>query len=265
MIDLLELPNRISRLLREESDDLEFQSTFVSDRGERNSNDDRCFLDEDHGIYLLVDGIGGHAGGKYASQIAASTISHAFESPEGTSACSCNEFEHCLETAVDKSCRSMTRLGHMNAKYEQMGCTLALAVRRKNKLYFTSAGCVRIYLSRRGKMRQLNHDDSLVQGLVDAHAVTAEDAKHHCWRNIITNSLTANGFAHEPKWRSIDLQKHDQVLIVTNGIYQCLKDCEIQEILSGSADVTEKAEQLVTKARDVENSHNASCILVSAG
>lgn len=261
MIDLMEIPGKISQLLTEHGETLTTHSTCISDRGSRATNDDRCFTNDAQGIYLLVDGIGGHEGGRFASQIAAATISKSLESEEGTKACDCEGLEHCLENAVNKTCRSMARLARMNAKYEHMGCTLALAVKRGKSLHFTSAGCVRIYLFRRGKLRQLNEDDSLVQGLVDAHAVSVENAKHHQWRNIITNSLTANGFGHAPKWHSIELHRDDQVLIATNGIYNSLTDRQMTHVLHSPIPLEAKVEQLVRTARQAENTHNASCIL----
>ena len=75
MIDLLDIPHRISQLLGESHEaPTAIHSVSRTDRGDRLTNDDRCFRDDNKGIYLLVDGIGGHAGGRLASMIATATI-----------------------------------------------------------------------------------------------------------------------------------------------------------------------------------------------
>ena len=264
MIDLLDIPYRISQLLGESHEaPTAIRSVSRTDRGDRLTNDDRCFRDDNKGIYLLVDGIGGHAGGRLASMIATATITKSLEDdsspPEG-----CDALNECLHVAVSKSCQSMQRLGKVDPKYEHMGCTFALAVLRGSTLHFTSVGCVRIYLFRNGKLQQLTEDDSLVQGLVKAHAVTPNDARRHCWRNIITNSLTAKGFIHEPDWKSVEIEAGDQLLLATNGINNSLSWSGIEDVLGETVSLDSKVDHLLESARESESLHNASCILISA-
>lgn len=148
-------------------------------------------INEDTAFVVLCDGMGGEAGGHVASaravEIMAQSISRGLLS--GVPAASLQSLLVSAATGANAVIRDMAQA---QPDYLGMGTTLVAAILRENMLYVGHAGDSRLYELSAGEprvLRQLTHDHSVVQMLVDGHEITEQEARMHPKRNLITRAL----------------------------------------------------------------------------
>ena len=229
----------------------------------RNSNDDLVFASNGCRLYVALDGVGGNAGGAQASQIVLEQIRAKIRS---MCFAEVGETREDIEVAVARALRlaalDMIRVGNENPDHRRMGTVFALAFVVDRTLFYTSVGDSRVYLLRGGRLQQLTKDESYVQALVDAGAITTEDARHHPMRNIITNSVSGRFMSEYPVVRKHDLTDGDTLLLTTDGVTDKLLPIEIQNLLNEHEDPMIASERIVELAIEEGSHDNCSCIVV---
>ena len=265
MFDMMTIPERLSRAVwGEEATDAELSSACETDAGTRKSNDDRFFRSDDAGVFLVVDGIGGHFGGGIASQLTSRTLASALcELVNRGSTFGIDDLDATLAAGMSECSQSMGRLEQSIARYQHMGCTFGAAVIKGDRLYCTGVGCVRVYLMRAGRLKQLSEDQSLAHELVKAHALDDKAERRHCWKHIITNSLSSTGTLTSPVWKSCQLRKGDRLLLCSNGLTDVLTDAQLASVLTTQCAADEASGNLIQAAKDAGNKHNTTCLVVA--
>ncbi|MFR8176193.1 MAG: protein phosphatase 2C domain-containing protein [Christensenellales bacterium] len=147
-----------------------------------------------------------------------------------------------------------------NAECAGMGTTLSMLCRGAGYIYIAHVGDSRIYRLRGGRMEQLTQDHSLVGELVRAGILTAEEARTHPRRNIITRALGTEG-DNTPDLLAADLQPGDRFLLCTDGLTGMVRDDEIERTLLDSQTADEAADRLIQMALDAGGSDNVTLIL----
>ena len=161
-------------------------------------------------LYVVADGIGGHAGGKMASSLAVQQVLREYYGDPSTN----------LEESLRQAILAANRAVHdqaQDAKYEGMGTTLVAALVQGNRLVVANVGDSRAYLVREGKISQITRDHSWVAEQRDAGLLTEEEAWQHPYRHIILRSLGGKPEVEVDFFRRA-LRPGNTVLLCTDGL-----------------------------------------------
>jgi protein phosphatase len=197
-------------------------------------------------LIIVSDGMGGYKGGKIASQIAVDSVHQHFESlPEQFDA------GEELRNAVRAAHNEILNRSSSDIELRDMGATIVVLLIRGDKAYYAHVGDSRLYLVRKNQILQLTRDHSLVQQLVDANIITAEKAKQHPQKNVISRALGARDQSAEAELpqKPLDLYKDDVFVLCTDGLTNHVESYEIQGMVTDIAPL-KAALLLVDRAND---------------
>ena len=199
----------------------------------RTNNEDAYLINDELNLFVVCDGMGGHAGGELASAIAVNTVEEVMASIEVEPKVSLPEDP--VELPREKL-RYAIRLGGKRIfvkaiaepEYKGMGTTALALLVEKGNAYVAHVGDSRAYIVRDDSIEQLTEDHSLVNEKIRAGVLTPEEAKHHKLRNIITRSL---GYQEDVE---IDIQvkairRNDAFLLSSDGLSNYVETSEIGE------------------------------------
>jgi len=201
----------------------------ATDTGQtRSNNQDACgeFSDADGArLFVVADGMGGHAGGAVASRLAVETIGKVFrtssEGPEGTLRAA---FESANERIFERAQESEDLAG--------MGTTgVALLVGEGEHLWLAHVGDSRAYRFRDGRLERLTTDHSLVEAMQQRGLITAEEAAVHPERNVILRSLGVQSSV-EVDVTPIASEPGDRYLLCSDGLSSVVPEPEIAAVLA---------------------------------
>jgi PPM family protein phosphatase len=229
-----------------------------SDQGRvRTSNEDSSVANLQQGIFLVADGMGGHAAGEVASHIAASTVEEILSNVEPDS-----NPEELLLLAVQSANTRVYDAQVNQIEYRGMGSTLTLLFIRANRFYLAQVGDSRAYLLRMGNLTQLTRDHSIVWQLFEDHLITKEELSHHPRKNLITRSIGTHPQV-EADMQADEIHEGDVFLICSDGLTDVLSDQKIQNLLSsGNKSPQEICEMLVNAANAGGGPDNITVVVV---
>ena len=203
-----------------------FESGGVSHVGRvRDHNEDRLLVAPDIGVWLVADGMGGPFGGELAAQAIVDhvgTINHAATAPD------------LMARFVDRLARANGTIREHSARNDNamIGATVAGLLIHDGGFAAVWCGDSRVYLLRDGQLSQLTRDHTEVQELLDAGALTPEQAANWPRRNVITRAV---GAGDEVPLDSVDgrLQNRDCFILCSDGLTGHLEDDEIAALVRG--------------------------------
>ena len=200
-----------------------------SDPGKiRASNEDSYIANPKSAIFLVADGMGGHAAGEIASQLAASTVEEVLSGGD-------SEFppQELLQFAVQKANADVFETQRVRPECRGMGSTLTVLVFRGNQYHVAQVGDSRAYLLRSGILNQLTQDHSLVWPLYKSAIISKEDIARHPQKNLITRSIGTQPQV-EADLQAGDALAGDVYVLCSDGLTDVLSDQEIQNLLTGN-------------------------------
>lgn len=202
--------------------------------------------------FAVSDGMGGHAAGEVASAIAVSTIS------EKTPA----HADDLLLGAAIESANSAVIEGAITGKGKVgMGCTASAVCIEQNKMAVAHVGDSRVYLLHNGALVRLTHDHSYVEELVDAGEITADEARVHPSRSVITRALGSDPDMYADHF-TIDVSVGDRVLLCSDGLSSMVEDSQIEAIAVSSATPQAAVDNLVAAALQEGGHDNVTVVVV---
>ncbi len=229
-----------------------------SDNGlRRRENEDAFFVNPEVGFCVLADGMGGAAAGQIASRIFVESALDVFSKGDTQSE---QERHNSVQEAFRVAHERILDCVRDNPQYQGMGCTAELAAFHNGNCIVGHVGDSRTYLFRRGQLRQLTRDHSLVQDQIDQGLISADDARRHPMRNIILRAVGVDTNL------AIDILKGktlsgDVFLLCSDGLTDMVADKTIREVLSSSLRLPEKVEELIGKAKSAGGYDNITVIL----
>ncbi len=234
----------------------------ITDIGrKRQANEDSYVikqLDGDKTVAVVCDGMGGAKGGKLASSLACEKfLEYIQDKLENISPKGCASV---LSEAVEFANKSVCEKSKSDKEYEGMGTTLVAALWCGKYCYCTSVGDSRIYVLKKGRLNQLSHDHSYVQGLVDAGRITKEDAKNHPNKNIIMKAVGINELVC-PDTFKLKITEFDGMLLCSDGLCGYVDDEEMEDIIGKNEDMQTCLERLVEKANEKGGPDNITAVL----
>lgn len=232
----------------------------ITDVGLRRSkNEDNLLVNEDMGLFVVADGMGGHKGGDLASQIAVEAVldvvkthreEHTFLSPRAM-------LEESYRTA---STRIFERSQENNQMYQGMGTTLVVAYIHGDEIFVANVGDSRAYYFNDHYLWQMTEDHSLVNEHIRAGLLKDSEAKDFQAKNIITRSV---GF--EPQVRCDIVRKKlsqgDRFLLCSDGLCGLVDDQEIHKICVHN-DIKAAVENCVEQAKVEGGDDNITTIIM---
>ncbi|MGH8826069.1 MAG: PP2C family protein-serine/threonine phosphatase, partial [Jiangellaceae bacterium] len=175
----------------------------------REGNEDSGYA----GPYLLAvaDGMGGHAAGEVASQAAIEELVQAEQDPSGSDPL------NALNSAIQAANARIRQLITADPSREGMGTTVTAFLWTGTALAMGHIGDSRAYLLRDGELRQVSHDHTFVQSLVDEGRITREEAGVHPARSLILKALQGQGEV-DPDLELLEVVAGDRILVCSDGL-----------------------------------------------
>ena len=226
----------------------------------RKGNEDSFFADanEYRGLFIVADGMGGHAAGEVASRMTVDLVSR--DLAELNDLESAQAFE-----TVSQALRHANRAVYERTMAERekfgMGTTASLLVLADERFIIGHVGDSRIYLLRDGELRQLTHDHSVVQEQLDAGLITAHEAKNHKQSNVITRCIGL-GFDVEPDIIDGDVRLGDVFLLASDGLTGMVEDWRLLQLLSSRTTPARMVDALIAEANARGGIDNITAVVI---
>lgn len=227
----------------------------------RRGNEDTFHADPVRGIFLVADGMGGHAAGEIASELVSSTVAEtlARARDEGVSDADILEVlqraSHAAHAAILDCCAG-------DKKYNGMGTTLTACVLDEGgHCWVGHIGDSRLYRLRGGIMDQLTHDHTWVQREVDSGRLAQDASRSHPLSHIVTRVLS-EGSDPEMDLLAEAIRPDDRLLLATDGLYNMVADQTIASLLAADSPLSDIAASLIKAANRGGGADNITVIVI---
>ncbi|KJU82749.1 serine/threonine protein phosphatase [Candidatus Magnetobacterium bavaricum] len=235
----------------------------LTDKGRiRKRNEDNWSVDPEKGVYIVSDGMGGHAAGDLASKLVVEMLPlllnkrmkdiTTLNSPKAT------EQLNVALTELNEQVRSISK---SKPGLSGMGATVVLLLVREMTALLAHMGDSRAYLLRNGKFKQLTMDHSVIQVLINSGEIKPEEASNHPARGKITRCIGMTGEAL-PETMLLDLKPRDRILLCSDGLTGMLTDKMIMDIISEYRDSKAACQALIDSANNAGGMDNITVVMV---
>lgn len=203
-------------------------------------------------LFAVADGMGGHAAGEVASEIAIGTLEERVHARTTVRE---------LGQAVEYANRAVILAADEAQGLKGMGTTLTAALVQEDRVSIAHVGDSRAYLLYQGKLQQITRDHSLMADLIESGTLSAEEASTHPKRSVITRALGSDA-RMTPDLYEINIQAGDRLLLCSDGLSSMVDNAEIESILARIRDPQRCADSLVNAALDAGGHDNITVIVV---
>jgi protein phosphatase len=246
---------------------LKISYSAKSDLGlKRILNEDTFLADEDLGLFMVLDGIGGHLAGEVASKLGLNTIKEKVRQSLNDNRLKKNQISSKETAILNESLMLANTLIYETAKsqpeYFGMGTTVASLLLGDGIIAIAHVGDSRIYLIRENTLKRLTEDHSLVVEQVKRGIISAEEAEKSDMKNIITRALGAEEEL-TPTLDELIPFNNDLFLVCSDGLTDLVTDQELLEIILNNKFFLDNALQnLIDKANERGGKDNITAILI---
>lgn len=226
----------------------------------RSGNEDSFFAEADarRGVFMVADGMGGHAAGEVASEMAVQICARALLQLE--SVVQADAADRTAQSLRDANRAIYDRMLAENDK-QGMGTTASVLVLSDDRYLIGQIGDSRIYVLRDGALIQITKDHSYVQEQVDAGLLTPEQARYHPYSNVITRCVGA-GETVEPDLYAGEVKAGDVFLVASDGLTGMVDDRRLQQILLARSGPGRIVDSLIAEANGRGGLDNITAIVV---
>lgn len=223
----------------------------------RTVNQDYYYIDPDGRFFIVADGMGGHAGGQEASQLATEAIMAHLEQQWHSSISS----DTLIEQAIHEANQAILEDQKTHPERADMGTTAVVVLFRKGQSWFAHIGDSRLYRLRHLKLEQITEDHTWVARAMKAGDLTPEQARMHPWRHVLSQCLGRKDL--QPiDVQPMDVQPGDRLLLCTDGLTEELSDSAIASHLQPSFTYEDAAASLIAAAKDKGGRDNITVVIV---
>src|SRR5207244_1825984 len=235
---------------------------------QRQHNEDSFLVEDKARLYLVADGMGGHAAGEIASRIAVDSISefilHSKED-DGTWPHAYDEHyrrsTNKLMAAVRMANTQVLEAMRKDARLRGMGTTVVACLADADTMSFAHVGDSRAYLIREGQLSRITNDHSWVFEQVQAGMLTEAGAEKHPLRNVITRAL-GGALSVTPDASEVESRPGDVYLLCSDGLTGMVPEDEILRVVSENEDLEKACQTLIDLANERGGLDNVTAILV---
>jgi len=241
----------------------------LSDVGKkRTRNEDALLVDSELGLYVVADGMGGHAAGEFASARSTEVLKKHIRAnrrvlrsfakdpspPHRYAALSL------VEQAIQRACSEIYRIASKDPSKRGMGTTCVCLVLAGSRAIIGNVGDSRVYLVRKGLCHRLTEDHTLLSAQVKAGAITKAEAESSELRNVITRAVGIEQSV-QVDTLTTDLLPNDLFLLCSDGLHAYFEDEEMA-VLAGSASLEELPRKLIALANQRGGKDNITAVVV---
>jgi serine/threonine protein phosphatase PrpC len=235
----------------------------------RKLNQDAFSLENTLQLWVLADGMGGHAGGEVASQIAVESIPYVLRTQlfsESFQHIQSEKIESLLQQAIESANQSIRKEAAQNLRIHGMGTTVVVVAITSTPTGYEAvvghAGDSRAYLFREGTLSLWTKDHSLVEEHLALNLITPEQVRTHPLRHVVTKALGIAPQVH-PTIQRYSLEPTDHILLCSDGLTKMLTDREIQAVV-GQESLHPKSicHTLVNTANRLGGEDNTTVVLI---
>ena len=233
----------------------------------RNHNEDYFCLIEDEQLFLVADGMGGHASGEVASKMAADAIREFFDRSKDDDATwpykmdrALSYLENRLVVAIKHANRKIHEAATRDVRMTGMGTTVVIGQICDDKFYIAHVGDSRCYRVRDGVVEQMTRDHSLLEDYKDAKPNMSEDEQRKFpHKNVITRALgmrehvQVDVLAH-------DIQDRDTFLLCSDGLSGMVEDPKLLELVKSAADLETAVSSMIEAANAAGGTDNITVL-----
>ena len=236
-------------------------STGRTDKGrKRNNNQDSIFISDTPvgplpNLYIVADGMGGHAAGDFASRYAISVVIDFIRKSTVVNPISL------LRRALVYASNELFKEAEKDKDKMGMGTTMVVAVVVDKKLYVANIGDSRLYLIN-DDIKQITMDHSLVEELIRSGQLERNKGRNHPEKNIITRAMGSRDEAM-PDFFEINIAEGDKILLCSDGLSNMVEDDEIRDIIQDYSSLDDAVSSLISRANYYGGNDNISVIIVS--
>jgi len=234
----------------------------------RKHNEDNLLVDQELGLFLVADGLGGHAAGEVASRIVVEKVEEFISQTAERDRTWPLDYDaripydgNRLKAALILSDQAILEDIRENPERESMGSTVVACLVKGDHVTLVHVGDSRAYLLNADGMEQITRDHSWVADQVANGILTPEEARKHPFRNVITQAL-GNGGDLDVSVQELQVKELDRLLLCSDGLSGMVPDGEIWDIVQSSDSLDIAAEMLVKKALENGGEDNVTVVLV---
>lgn len=253
---------------------LRVSSAVATDPGlRRDSNEDSYCVRPDLGLYMVADGMGGHAAGEVASRMAVETIEAFINDTRDADVNRTWPFPYDTALSLDGNrIKAAFRLANRRVAsaienddaLRGMATTAVAVLAAKGTPVVAHVGDSRAYMLREGKLMQLTQDHSWVGEQVRAGMLSEADARRHPWRNVVTRAI-AGGDDPEVEVHEIALQAGDRIVICCDGLSAVITPEKFDAIIRTAAPLEEICKTFIAAAIDAGGPDNITVVMADVG
>ena len=226
----------------------------------RDTNEDSQYISPDMNLFIVADGMGGHAAGEVASRFAIDVLSHELATvavdatPEA--------IEYRVHAALDRAHCLIMEQGENQPEYRGAGTTVVFGLLLNHRLYITGVGDSRAYLVRGASIKRLTIDDTWPDALFHLGQISADEAKRHHMRNMLMSALGMKDFAsNQEEIRALDVYDGDRYLLASDGLTDVVDEVRLLEIISQNNNPQMAAEMLTQEAISNDAGDDVTCVV----
>lgn len=228
-------------------------------RGRRERNEDTYGLQPELGLYVIADGMGGQAGGDFASKLAVEVICEVFHHPAHTGLTEDSHPEDFARAAISRAHGELTRQ-RVGAR-RHMGTTVAILSLQDEHATIAHIGDSRVYRLRAGVLEQLTRDHSFYNEMI-TRGVTVQEHVRQRIANVITRAVGMPASLGTPDVLTVLCEPGDRFLLSTDGLHDYVdEECLTRGMAQD--DLSEGCEQLIAQAYDAGSKDNITAVVVA--
>ena len=233
----------------------------------RTLNEDAYLVDDEIGLYLVADGMGGHAAGEVASAEAVSTAYGMVKQAQPTLAkleapldeAQMRAAKRLMESAIQAATYMVYTLAELDREKSGMGTTITGLLVLGDHAVTAQVGDSRIYQIRQGAAQQITEDHTLIAYQLREGLITAEEARRSPHKNVITRAVGNRDYV-QVDTNIVALERGDAYLVCSDGLHGYLRAAEIPEIVARGGLVA--VDRLIELANERGGKDNITAILV---
>jgi serine/threonine protein phosphatase PrpC len=239
----------------------------VTDRGMRRpANEDSYCARPELGLFVVADGMGGHAAGDVASRVAVGAIAQSIADtghpdPSNPGKAQVQRAADRLRQAFRSASERMAAEAVQHDELRGMATTASAILLANGEAVLAHVGDSRVYLLRKTELRQLTTDHSWVQEQVDAGRLTHDQARTHVWRNVVTRAISGDE-TPAVDVAALHLEVGDLLLLCSDGLFVVVPDDAIRAILASAPSLDAACQALVEDANRRGGPDNVTALVM---
>lgn len=239
----------------------------------RDNNEDNFLIDKKLNLFVVADGMGGHASGEVASSLSVHEIVESlrtnrdlierFGRGDGVER---HEILQLIEHAVQAACAAIYKRGQLEAEKRGMGTTTSLLLVQGNRGFIAHVGDSRIYLLRQGQVHQLTEDHSLMNELIRRGKIKREeidDSPYKPYKNAMTRAVGVYESVEVDTF-DLDILPGDAFLLCSDGLHGYLADGDVTRTFDHS-EIKDVATSFVELANSGGGADNITAVVLRVG